>query len=133
MSVKRRKMVFANPSYIRQVNKSNVLKTIFVEESISRVELSRITGLRQTTISRIVRELIQGNLLCCDRPGEGDIGRKPMNFRINVSGRLIGIINISRFATSLAVCDLGGTIIKSKEIPTLVGKAEKFFSNVPGL
>jgi len=53
----------ANAKYIFKLNKRRVLKLIRYNLSISRAEISRVSGLNAPTVSRIVESLIKDGLV----------------------------------------------------------------------
>lgn len=115
----------ADHKKIRLINRANVLNIIREKTAVSRAEISRILGLKKSTISSIVGELIDENLVYEQSLGQSAIGRKPVILRLNEGSRIIGCIDVRHGETVIAVCDLGGKILKRKTVPTKDGK--KFF------
>ena len=82
----------------QQVIKEDNIKLLFnlvrQNEEISRAELVRITILSPTTVSTLVDELLQENLLMESGFGTSDMpGRKPINLRIRAEGRQIPVFH----------------------------------------
>jgi predicted NBD/HSP70 family sugar kinase len=122
------KIITADHKVIRQINRLSVLNTIRNRQAISRVDISRLTGLNKSTITNIVSKLIDEKLVYEERLGESAIGRKPIILRLNEKSRIYGAIEIRYNRTTLAVCDLAGNILQLKEIETLHVDGEEFIS-----
>jgi N-acetylglucosamine repressor len=120
----------ADHKIMRLINRANVLNIVRERAPISRVEISKLTGLKKSTISSIVSELIGENLIYEDSLGESAIGRKPIILRLKEKSRIIGVIDVRHVNTTVAICDLGRNILQKKEIPTSEGDGdgERFFS-----
>jgi len=114
---------------LRAFNRSKVIKLIITNGPISRVRLSGLTGLNQSTVSKIVNQLIEEGQVYESHRDESQYGRKPVNLEIHPRFRIYGVIDITLWVTTLAVCDLNGRILVKKEIETTDGKAEEFFDN----
>lgn len=77
---------------MKSVNKSIVLNQIRLKEPISRAAIAKLTGLTPPTVSSIVRELIEENLILESTLGESQGGRKPTMLLINKNGfYMIGV------------------------------------------
>ncbi|GAI33780.1 unnamed protein product [marine sediment metagenome] len=81
---------------IRNINKGLVLRTIEKNGSISRVEIGKIVGLTPPTVSAIVKDLIERDIVQEIGKGDSSGGKKPILLKIN-----------SKAAYMIAV-DLGG-------------------------
>ena len=68
---------------IREMNEKLVLKTIIIEESISRAEIAKYLNLNKTSVSSIVSDLIDKNLIFETGSGESSGGRKPILVTFN--------------------------------------------------
>jgi len=121
------KFLSADFKLVRQINRAAVLKIICERASISRTGISRLTGLNKSTISGIVKELIEEDLVVEESLGESAIGRKPVILKLNKRSRIIGVIEITTHITTLAVCDLEGTLLEKKNVATPSGDADAFF------
>src|SRR3972149_9797719 len=96
---------------LRAFNRSKVLKTIITSGPISRVRLAGLTGLNQSTVSKIVYQLIEEGQVFESHRDESQYGRKPVNLEINARYRIYGVIDITLWVTTLAVCDLNGGVL----------------------
>ncbi len=121
-------VVPADHKMMRLINRANVLNIVRERAPISRVEIAKLTGLKKSTISSIVGELIGEGLVYEDSLGESAIGRKPIILRVNEQSRAIGVIDVRHVETVVAVCDLGGKVLEQRVLPTVDGDGEGFFS-----
>ncbi|MBN2290504.1 MAG: ROK family transcriptional regulator [Candidatus Glassbacteria bacterium] len=129
MKINLEKIVAADHKVIRQINRLNVLNTVRDRRAISRVEISRLTGLNKSTISNIVGELIKEGLVYEESLGKSSVGRKPIILKVNEKSRIFGAIEVRLHRTTLGVCDLGGNILEQREVETVIGDGDKFFSS----
>jgi glucokinase-like ROK family protein len=92
---------------IRQINLSAILQHLRESAPISRAALAQITGLNKTTVSSLVRELIEDQFVREVGLESGAVGRRAMLLRLNpaagciVSGE-IGVDFISAIAADFA-------------------------------
>jgi glucokinase-like ROK family protein len=92
---------------IRQINLSAILFHLRENTSVSRAGLAEITGLNKTTVSSLVRELIENQFVHEVGLESGGVGRRAMLLRLNpaagciVSGE-IGVDFISVIAADFA-------------------------------
>lgn len=105
-----------NATNMKLLNKFAVLKCIR-ENNVSRADISRITSLTRASITNIVNELIQENLVLEYNFSEPKIGRRAINLAINGTyAYSIGII-ISRNIYTVNLIDLNCEVIDSISIP----------------
>ncbi|WP_199909988.1 ROK family protein [Paenibacillus sp. CAA11] len=96
---------------VKKINKSIVLETIRSFSPISRAKVSELTGLNKGTVSSLVSELMESDLVSELGPGESSGGRKPLILIFNRSaGHAIGV-DIQVDAVSAVVTDLQGAIL----------------------
>jgi len=93
----------ADHKIMRLINRTNVINIIREKAPISRSEISKLSGLKKSTISSIVGELIEDGLIYEDSLGESTIGRKPIILRLNEKSRLVGVIDVRHIETTLAI------------------------------
>jgi DNA-binding Lrp family transcriptional regulator len=87
----------ANAKYILKLNKQRVLKLIRDNLSISRAEISKLSGLSAPTVTRIVKSLIKEGLVEKIGPGISSGGRRPELLRFcpeNIIGIDLGTTHI---------------------------------------
>src|SRR5690606_19781790 len=84
---------------------------------VSRAAISEITGLNKATVSNLVHELIDSQLVCETGPGESSGGRKPVMLLFNnEAGHAVGIdLGVNYILTVLT--DLQGAIKKERRVP----------------
>src|SRR5699024_9896752 len=68
---------------LKTINQQKVMRLIFTDGPISRVELAEKTGLTQQTITNIVKRLITKNIVLELKPVANVSGRKPIPLIIN--------------------------------------------------
>jgi predicted NBD/HSP70 family sugar kinase len=113
---------------IRALNRSAVLNTIITIGPISRVKLSKITGLNQSTVSKITSELIGEGAIYEASRGDGNaLGRKPVNLKVSPGYRIYGAIDITLHHTTLSVCDLSGDVLSQQQLETYPVDPVRFF------
>ena len=118
---------------MRAFNTLNILNVIVREGAISRVRLSRRTGLSQSTVSKITSKCIDRGIIFETDRESSSLGRKPVMLKLNEKYRYYGVIDVNLWETTIALCDLEGTQIESKIIDTPVGEGEKFFDYASGI
>jgi len=79
-------MAVANRELIRAINRFNILNAIRTSERLSRVEVARLTGLSQASVTGITAELIGEGLLLEKEVGASLGGRRPMLLALNPGG-----------------------------------------------
>lgn len=81
-----------NQYEVKRRNKSLVLKTINNHSSISRADIASQTGLNKGTVSSLVSELLDEDIIYESGPGKSSGGRRPVMLLFNnISGYSIGI------------------------------------------
>ncbi len=118
-----------NPKGLRVINRAEMLNLILTHGLITRVKLAKLTGLNQSTVSKIVSQLINEGLVYEASRDNSPMGRKPVNLKINAKYRIYGLIDVALWTTTLAVCDLSGKMLDRKELKTTAGDAEGFFDH----
>ncbi len=103
-----------NPKGLRVINRAEMLNLILTHGSITRVKLAKITGLNQSTVSKIVSQLIDEGLVYEASRDNSPMGRKPVNLKINAKYRIYGLIDVALWTTTLAAASslglaLGGS------------------------
>ena len=107
-----------NSGRLRTVNEALVLNLIRDQQPISRVALARISRLKESTISSIVRELLDQSLVVETLFGDSAGGRRPLMLEVNKErSRTVGVDLGCRW-TTIGVCDFGGEVVYQKRIET---------------
>ncbi|NGP45120.1 ROK family transcriptional regulator [Bacillaceae bacterium SIJ1] len=121
-------MSTGDATYIKTLNKRILVEKIIEHRSISRIELSRLTGLNRSTVSAQINDLMEDQLVL-ERPSEiSSGGRKPILLQMNENaGYTIGI-DIDFPYTRVQMTNLLGKPLKTDHIHT---KIEEYDLNIP--
>lgn len=101
-----------NLDTVKEQNLSVALKLIQGTRGLSRIDISRITGLRQATITKILTKLIEYDLVEESRTEKTPRGRPPVSLELKDSYFTAGI-KIARGYIAGCACDIRG---KAREI-----------------
>lgn len=103
-----------NQHVVKKNNKALVLSLIIETETISRADIASVTGLNKTTVSSLVNELLEEDLIYESGPGVSSGGRRPVILHFNKkAGYAIGIdIGVNYILAVLT--DLKGQILVEK-------------------
>lgn len=89
-----------------------VYRTIREKQPVSKQQLKILTGLKLTTLVRIMNRLMEAGLISVKETGVSSGGRKPLLYSTNpLAGYVIGV-NIARVYTRVALLDMDCNIIK---------------------
>lgn len=100
-----------NQHIVKRENKKLVLNSIKEKAPISRADIANITGLNKGTVSSLVSDLINENLINESGPGESSGGRRPVMLSFNkTAGYSIGI-NLDVNYILGVLTDLDGNIV----------------------
>ncbi|MEH7385653.1 ROK family transcriptional regulator [Bacillus sp. JJ1521] len=103
-----------NQQVVKKNNKALVLQLIIEQEPISRADIAQISGLNKTTVSTLVTELIEMDLILESGPGVSSGGRRPVILHFNKdAGYAIGIDIGVNYVLSV-LTDLKGNILIKK-------------------
>ncbi len=119
-----------NRQLIRELNTNLVLNTIRQSSPVCQAEIMRGTRLSAGTVTSIVKELKDRDLVCEIGPGQSSIGRKPRLLEFNAEARVV--ISAAFFAdeTHVGILDLDGNLKKQVEFTTRPRSGpEVLFSN----
>ncbi|MFP4331163.1 MAG: ROK family transcriptional regulator [Alkalispirochaetaceae bacterium] len=100
---------------ISNVNVSRVIRSIFLNPGISRVEISRQLNLNKSTISKIVGDLLELELIQISAVGDASPmgGRKPLHLTINKEWGSIMGVEIQTEAFTVVGINLRGEVFFS--------------------
>jgi glucokinase-like ROK family protein len=110
-------MTVANKKLMRAINRFKILHTIRAHKLISRVDITKATGLSQATVTGITASLIEERLLLEKRPGESEGGRPPILIALNPDAAYAVGIYLSISQINVVIIDLEATIRASYEMP----------------
>lgn len=107
----------ARSSTIRDINRQIILNHIREKSPISRAEIARITDLQRSTVSLIVEELKNIELIE-EIDGESSGGRPPQMLSLKTTHAIAIGIDLGKKRTIVATSDLAGQILDQEEFPT---------------
>ncbi|MCC3357886.1 ROK family transcriptional regulator [Bacillus sp. REN16] len=103
-----------NQQVVKKNNKALVLQLIIENEPISRADIAQTSGLNKTTVSTLVTELLEEDLIFESGPGASSGGRRPVILHFNKdAGYAIGIDIGVNYVLSV-ITDLKGNILIEK-------------------
>ncbi len=104
-------------SYIKELNKSIALQLLRSTPTISRTQIAKISGLNKATISSIVDELLEQNLVFEVGRGPSSMGRRPVLLQFNAeAGYAIGL-EIAVHSLRAVVTNLAGKVLNTVHRP----------------
>ncbi|REJ10286.1 ROK family transcriptional regulator [Halobacillus trueperi] len=127
-------MSTGDATYIRALNKRILIENIIEHQSISRIELSRLTGLNRSTVSSQINHMMEEQLII-ERPSEVSYGgRKPILLQMNeAAGYTIGI-DFDMPQTQIQIANLLGKPLANYQVQTededVCKNIEKVIENV---
>lgn len=101
---------------IKKINRNVVLEIIRWHSPISRTEVNRLSGLNKGTVSTIVNDLIEDNLVHETGSGKSSGGRKPVMLTFNNLAGYAIEINVEINQISGILTDLNGSVRKSMNV-----------------
>ncbi|GGP12064.1 ROK family transcriptional regulator [Oceanobacillus neutriphilus] len=101
---------------IRKYHYFLLLSLIQKHKNISRTQLAKITKMSNTTVGKIINELIDDELILEIGNTVGDAGRRAKLLTINSKGAYIIAVEIDLEYTNIALVALNGTILSSLQI-----------------
>ena len=110
-----------NLVYMRRLNKIKILNLIRERKSISRAEISKVTGLSPPTVTRAVDRLIKDEKLAVE-VGEGkpNGGRPPILIKFNSAQNHVIGIDLGTIQIHGVITNLNAEFISEIKIPTEV-------------
>ncbi len=103
-----------SPSSVRLHNLDLVLKTIILNEPLSRADIVRITGISKPTVSNLVEDLIKKGIVSEVGTGKSRGGRKPILLKFNSTKKYLLAFEMGRSGYKIAISDLKGKILAKK-------------------
>jgi predicted NBD/HSP70 family sugar kinase len=107
----------ARSNTIRDINRQIILNYIREEGPISRADIAKITALQRSTVSLIVEELLNTDLIE-EIYGESSGGRPPQLLSLRTSHAAAIGVDIGNKQTIVATTDLSGRLIEQESFPT---------------
>ncbi|MDF2524493.1 MAG: transcriptional regulator/sugar kinase [Clostridiales bacterium] len=104
----------ANNKYLRKVNETELLDLIRIHKSVSRAELSNLTGLSPTAIGVIVLNLLDAGYIIETGSGESNGGRRPVMLELKPKSFYSVGVDMDVNYINLVLMDITGEVIKEK-------------------
>lgn len=120
----------ATRQHTKEHNRNLVLKTIFDHDSISRAEIARITSLTRTTVSDIVADLLDANLVSEIGVGSSLGGKSPILLSLVEDSRYLIGLDLAYNQFSGAIVNLRGKDREMVSMPVNVYDRDKSLSAV---
>lgn len=96
----------------QRVNRSMILRTIQEKNLISRSDISELTGINPTQVTRLTRGLLKENLIEeVDKSVTKETGRKPILLGLNKTSRYIVGLDLGASKTRLVVANMACEVI----------------------
>lgn len=131
----------ARSNTIRDINRQIILNYIREEGPISRAEIAQLTELQRSTVSLIVDELLNLNLIE-EIYGESSGGRPPKLLSLKASGAVAIGIDLGKEITVIGISDLNGRLLDQESFVTsrdfeetiaqIIAAANRFISKSRG-
>jgi len=121
------KVISGNSRVVRNINRGVILNLIRTQQPISRAQLAKVTGLNKSTVSSIVAELLEEEILEEKLVSDQSIGRNPFALTIKKGKHLVGAINIDSTLTHFAIVDVDGEFLCTSVLETKTGDYQTFF------
>ena len=98
---------------ISSVNKSSIIKFLRRSGVCSRSQISKAMGLTQASISKIIAQLIEENIVYETGYITGEKGRRSIGVALNTHCKKVLGVRISRRSFAIGLFDLGGQMYES--------------------
>jgi N-acetylglucosamine repressor len=112
------KLHTASKDRMRDINEAIVLNLIREHQPISRIQITRTTGLRISTVTVITRRLMEKGLILEQGVAPSSGGRKARLLGLRPEKVCVVGIDIGVTRTTLALGDFNGEVIHQQVIPT---------------
>jgi len=129
--------ISGKPQLNRRINSSIVLELIQQHGSLSRADLAKLTGIKPTSISAIVEQLIKQQLLREVGRGKSTGGRHPILLEINPGGLYAAGIEIGEDNLNGVMLDLSGRVLASESfllpdssVPTIAERGNELLDSL---
>lgn len=96
---------------LKEHNIGLVLKKIIEEQDITRIKISKDTGLPKSTVSDLVNFLLKKKVVIETEKGKSQVGKKPIILKINENFKLILALDIGQVNLTSVIADLKGKIL----------------------
>ncbi|QSH40378.1 ROK family transcriptional regulator [Lentisphaerota bacterium ZTH] len=106
-----------NKTQASQRSRRQILRLIKEKKQISRAELAKLTGLTRPTVSSIVAEFVENEMILESGKGESCGGKRPIILELNKDAcYAVGIDLGDDYLIRGALCDFCGNIVADREL-----------------
>lgn len=116
MEVKKKPIPIGRPSVLRHTNALSILALLREHGSCSRADLVRASGLSAPTVTNVVKDLLEENLIEPLGEGESSGGRPPDMIRFKAERGCMAGIEITAGYLAFLLTDLNGNELESMKI-----------------
>lgn len=109
-------MIGINQQNMNETNKYLLLKNIIIKEPISRIELSRLTGLSKMTVTCLIKEYIEAGIIRECGSADSTGGRKRTYLQAAPDALLTLGIDIGRDRLDVGIINLTGQLLQSEHM-----------------
>lgn len=120
-------MIGMNQQNMNGINKYILLKNIIINEPISRIELSHLTGLSKMTVTGLIKEYIEAGVVMECGVADSTGGRKRTYLQVVPEALLTLGIYINRDSLNIGIINLKGQIIQSESMELSVMESNDIF------
>lgn len=99
-------------------NERRILQLIHAKRNVSRIELSKHTGLSAPSITAIVQNLIERGLVAESGHNSSALGRKPVSLSLRDDAGFLAGVDLGSFFTRVVVTNIRGTLVYKEEFET---------------
>ena len=126
MSIKTENIIGGNAKVVRNINRSMILNIIRNKQPISRTKIARMTHLNKSTVSSIVTELLNEELIYEQKVFDPNVGRNPFDLSLKLGKYFVGAISIDAVITRFAIADIDGSVLGTSSIDSDPKNPEAF-------
>ncbi|MDO8549387.1 MAG: ROK family transcriptional regulator [Ignavibacteria bacterium] len=124
--MKTENVISGNSKVVRNINRSMILNIIRNKQPLSRTKIARMTRLNKSTVSSIVAELINEELVFEQKTSDPNVGRNPLDLSLKLGKYFVGAISIDAALTRFAIADIDGSVLGTSSIDSEPKKPVEF-------
>ena len=119
-------VIGGNAKLVRNINRSGILNIIRERQPISRIAISKLTGLNKSTVSSIVNDLLEQDLIHEELVQDQNVGRNPILLHLKLGRNYVGAVNLDSSKSRVAIVDIDGSLLCMEEVMTEPEDQQKF-------
>jgi N-acetylglucosamine repressor len=108
---------------IRKYHYFMLLSLIQKHKRISRSQLAHLTKMSNTSVGKIIKELMNDELVIEVGQTEGEVGRRATLLEINPDGSFIVGVELDKSGIQIAVVTLTGKVVEKKQLAFAIDKS----------